>query len=75
LLALRQQGALDESARWRTLLADITAWAGTRKDATPQDPQGLRNAIDALAPQPSRNSSWLELVQLNLAARLRALVD
>jgi len=75
LLALRQLGAPAENAHWRNLLADITAWAGTRKDDTPQDPQRLRAAIDALAPQPSRNSGWLELVQLNLAARLRALVD
>lgn len=78
LLALRQLGALDAadtSARWRTLLADITAWASTPKGETPGDPQRLRAAIDALAPAPSRHANWLELVQLNLAARLRALVD
>jgi len=75
LLAMRQLGALDSSSRWRTLLADITAWASTPKGETPADPQRLRAAIDALAPAPSRHANWLELVQLNLAARLRALVD
>ena len=75
LLALRQLGALDESSRWRTLLADITAWAGTPKDETPGDPSRLRAAIDELAPQPTRHMGWLELVQMNLAARLRTLVD
>ena len=75
LLALRQLGALDASSRWRSLLADITAWAATPKGATPADPRQLRAAIDALVPAPSRHAGWLELVQLNLAARLRALVD
>lgn len=75
LQALRQLGALDTSSRWRTLLADITAWAGTPKGETPADPRQLRAAIDALAPMPARHASWLELVQLNLAARLRGLVD
>lgn len=75
LLALRQLGALDESSRWRTLLADITAWAGTPKGETPGDPNRLRAAIDELAPRPTRHMGWLELVQMNLAARLRALVD
>lgn len=75
LLALRQLGALDASSRWRTLLADITAWAGTPKGETPADPKRLRAAIDELAPSPARDAGWLELVQLNLAARLRALVD
>jgi uncharacterized membrane protein YccC len=75
LLALRQLGALDASSRWRALLADITAWASTPKGETPADPQRLRAAIDELAPAPSRHANWLELVQLNLAARLRALVD
>lgn len=75
LLALRQLGALDASSRWRTLLADITAWAATPKGEAPGDPQRLRAAIDELAPVPARDASWLELVQLNLAARLRALVD
>jgi len=75
LLALRQLGALDASSRWRSLLADITAWAATPKGATPADPRQLRAAIDALVPTPSRHAGWLELVQLNLAARLRALVD
>ncbi|XYJ10413.1 FUSC family protein [Telluria sp. B2] len=75
LLALRQLGALDASSRWRTLLADITAWAGTPKGETPGDPGRLRAAIDELAPQPTRHMGWLELVQMNLAARLRALID
>lgn len=78
LLAMRQLGALDApdtSVRWRALLADITAWAATPKGETPSDPQRLRAAIDELAPAPSRHANWLELVQLNLAARLRALVD
>lgn len=74
LLALRKSGADD--ARWRALLADIAAWAGTRRDAVPgATPAALHAAIDALSPAAPRHADWRSLLQLNLAARLRGLVD
>ncbi|MDB5747657.1 MAG: fusaric acid resistance protein [Massilia sp.] len=76
LLALRDFSALDESSRWRTLLADITAWAGARRDQMPAStPAMLHSAIDALTPSAPRHADWRELLEINLAARLRALVD
>jgi uncharacterized membrane protein YccC len=74
--ALREMGALDASERWGAVLADITAWTGTRRDAIPPvTAQALREAIDELTPTASRHADWRELLQINLAARLRALVD
>ena len=76
LQALRGLGAVDSSARWHALLAEITAWTGTRKgDTPPSTPAALRAAIDALTPAASRHADWRDLLQLNLGARLRALVD
>jgi uncharacterized membrane protein YccC len=76
LSALRGMGAVDSSERWRAVLADITAWTGTRRDATPPvTPAALREAIDALTPAAERHADWRDLLQINLGARLRALVD
>jgi uncharacterized membrane protein YccC len=76
LKALRGLGAGDSSARWHALLADITAWTGTRKgDTPPGTPAALRAAIDALTPAARRHADWRDLLQINLGARLRALVD
>lgn len=76
LHALRGAAADDVSVRWRALLADITAWSGARRDASPTlSPAALRAAIDALTPSARRNADWSELLQMNLGARLRALVD
>lgn len=74
LQALRDLGVSD--ARWRAVLADITAWTGTRKGAIPPvTAQALRDAIEELTPSAGRHADWRDLLQLNLAARLRALVD
>jgi uncharacterized membrane protein YccC len=76
LQALRGLGAVDSSTRWHALLADITAWTGTRKgDTPPVTPATLRAAIDALTPAARRHADWRDLLQMNLGARLRALVD
>ncbi|QOL50626.1 FUSC family protein [Massilia litorea] len=74
LKALRGLGVSD--ARWRAVLAEITAWTGSRRDAAPPGtPAALRTAIDALTPAAERHADWGDLLQINLAARLRALVD
>jgi uncharacterized membrane protein YccC len=76
LLALRQLGALHESSRWRALLADITDWTGSRRDQVEAGRETtLRREIDALTPAVTREASWRDLVEVNLAARLHALVD
>jgi uncharacterized membrane protein YccC len=76
LLALGQLGGLDDLSPWRAVLADITAWTGApRGQAAPGSEAGLHSAIDALTPSASRHADWRTLVEVNLAARLHALVD
>jgi uncharacterized membrane protein YccC len=76
LTALREMGATDTSARWSGLLHDVTALVDTPKDAQLEAPAAaLRERIDALAPQADRELGWSGLIELNLAARLRRLVD
>jgi uncharacterized membrane protein YccC len=76
LAALRGAGAPDASARWHAVLHDIAAWTGTRRgDTPPVTPGALRAAIDALTPAAQRHVDWRDLLHINLAVRLRALVD
>lgn len=88
LLALRKLNApgAGASSRWRALLADISAWSSAPRDAAPAaatpapgaaaaTAASLHQAIDALTPAAPRHADWPTLLQLNLAARLRALVD
>jgi uncharacterized membrane protein YccC len=76
LQALRQLGAEGLSLRWSAVLEDIRAWAGSRRgEAVPGHEHVLRAQIGALSPQVERHSSWEQLVEVNLAARLRSLVD
>jgi uncharacterized membrane protein YccC len=76
LAALRDLGATDVSARWAALLADVVAMTDT-----PQGPSlaargaELRQRIDALTPAVERELGWTGMIELNLSARLRRLVD
>jgi uncharacterized membrane protein YccC len=76
LTALRDLGANDVSARWAALLADVVAMTDT-----PQGPSlaargaELRQRIDALTPAVERELGWTGMIELNLSARLRRLVD
>jgi uncharacterized membrane protein YccC len=74
--ALQRLGALEESSRWRALLRELTAWTSSRRDqVVPGAHIALHAAIDALEPAPSRDADWRALIEINLAARLRTLVD
>ncbi|MEN3277385.1 MAG: hypothetical protein V7631_3175 [Massilia sp.] len=76
LRALKQMGALDASSRWRTLLDQISAWTGSRRgEARPGYEKELHRAIDELTPAVGPDANWQQLIELNLAARLRSLVD
>jgi len=76
LAALRTMGAADVSAHWDALLKDVVALTETPK-ATSIAVEGARlhDRIDELAPPVHRNLGWTGLIELNLAARLRRLVD
>jgi uncharacterized membrane protein YccC len=76
LAALHAMGVGGLSLRWRTVLDDIGAWTGSRRgQAEPGQEDKLRAEIAALAPQVRRGASWQELIEVNLALRLRALID
>jgi uncharacterized membrane protein YccC len=76
LAALREMGATAASARWSGLLHEVTDLVDTPKEVQLDAPAAALNArIDALAPQPDRDLGWSGLIELNLAARLRRLVE
>jgi uncharacterized membrane protein YccC len=76
LTALREMDATESSERWSALLHDVTTLVDTPKETSLQAAGAALHArIDALAPKASRGLDWTGLVELNLAARLRRLVD
>ncbi len=76
LKTLRELGAEGVSLRWRAVLDDVRDWANSRRgEAQPGREDVLRAQIDELTPAIGRTSSWQELVEVNLALRLRALID
>jgi len=76
LKALREMGASAVSDHWAALLKDVVALTDNPKEVMIAA-QGARlhARIDELAPPVHRALSWTGLIELNLAARLRRLVD
>jgi uncharacterized membrane protein YccC len=76
LAALRNMGATSVSAHWSALLKDVVALTDNPKEVVIAA-QGARlhDRIDELAPPVSRSLGWSGMIELNLAARLRRLVD
>ena len=76
LSALRELGATSVAAHWDALLKDVVALTDNPKE-TPIAARGaeLHDRIDELAPPVHRALGWTGLIELNLAARLRRLVD
>ncbi|MCS0659987.1 FUSC family protein [Massilia terrae] len=76
LKTLRELGAEGVSLRWRAVLDDVRDWANSRRgEVDLLREHALRAQIDELTPAVGRASSWQELVEVNLALRLRALID
>jgi uncharacterized membrane protein YccC len=76
LTALRDMGATDVSERWRVLLRDVVALTETPKDVALDAPgAALRQRIDALEPVVDKELGWAGMIEVNLAARLRRLID
>lgn len=75
LQALRQADGASVSHRWQTLLKDIADWGhGPQKGETERTMQ-LRQAINAVTPGIHADASWSQVLKVNLAARLHALVN
>jgi uncharacterized membrane protein YccC len=74
--ALRELGATEVTEHWRALLDDVVALVETPKDTDiAHAGQQLHARIDELAPPMLHALRWAGLIELNLAARLRRLVD
>ncbi|SMP65155.1 FUSC family protein [Noviherbaspirillum suwonense] len=73
LRALREAPGDDLSLRWRAVLDRVVAWneAGARDAAAAA---ALHAQIDALRPALDASSSWTDVLQVNLAGRLDALL-
>jgi uncharacterized membrane protein YccC len=74
--ALRELGAVEVTEHWRTLLHDVVALVETPKETDiARAGERLHARIDELAPPLFGALRWAGLIELNLAARLRRLVD
>jgi len=76
LTALREMGATEVSERWSALLHDVVALTETPKDVSIDAPGALlRQRIDALEPGVDQRLGWTGMIEINLAARLRRLIE
>jgi len=74
--ALRKLGAVEVMAHWRALLDEVVALVETPKEASLAREAGrLRARVDELAPPLLAALGWTGMIELNLAARLRRLID
>jgi len=62
-------------APWTALLDDIAGWVSAGSSADPARAAQLRAQLGQLQPALSRNASWSEILRLNLAQRLDALIE
>ena len=75
LQALRAQDAPAVAARWQALLGDIAAMTEAPHATVPAASARLYARIDAMRPVAGAHLDWIGLLELNLASRLRRLVD
>ena len=76
LTALRDLGATEVSERWHALLRDVVALTESPKDvAINAQGDALRARIDALEPKVDETLGWTGMIEVNLAARLRRLIE
>ncbi|WP_019142776.1 FUSC family protein [Noviherbaspirillum massiliense] len=63
------------SPRWQQLLGEITEWSQGGEGVTAERAMQLRAVIADITPRIGSEASWSDVLKVNLAARLRALVD
>jgi len=74
--ALRKLGALDVMEHWKALLHDVVALVEAPKNVyIAREAERLRDRIDELKPPPLATLGWTGMIEVNLAARLRRLID
>jgi uncharacterized membrane protein YccC len=74
--ALRKLGALDVMEHWKALLHDVVALVEAPKHASiAGEAERLRERVDELKPPLLHMLGWTGMIEVNLAARLRRLID
>ena len=74
LRALRELQDPDLALRWAALQDEIVAWNEAGANDEDGNVASLNAQIDALEPALGASASWADVLQVNLAARLRALL-
>ena len=75
LMTLREVDPASLTLRWNRLLDDISGWVQTGPYADPARAALLRAELAQLKPELASNASWSEILRLNLAQRLDALIE
>jgi uncharacterized membrane protein YccC len=75
LAALREADPASLTPCWRAVLDSVAQWVEQGNGADPARAAQLRASITAAAPRLRADSPWSDILQINLAVRLRALVD
>jgi uncharacterized membrane protein YccC len=74
--ALRKLGALDVMEHWKALLHDVVALVeAPKKVHIAREAERLRDRVGELKPPLLRTLGWTGMIEVNLAARLRRLID
>lgn len=74
--ALRKLGAANVIEHWKALLHDVVALVETPKNVNfAREADRLRDRVDELAPPLLCGLGWTGLIELNMAARLRRLIN
>ena len=74
LRALREVEGAALSPHWRALLDDIVAWSESGAGDEAGTAERLHAGIDALQPALAADACWTDVLKMNLATRLHALV-
>ncbi len=75
LHALRQIDGAALPARWNALLNKIADWGQGGLDSVPGHGDALRRQIDEITPAIAGDATWKQMLEVNLAARLHALLN
>ncbi|MFZ6773579.1 FUSC family protein [Undibacterium sp. SXout7W] len=75
LQALEAEDPDSLQGTWHQLRQDIVIWMQEGKDADPAKAEQFHQRLLTLAPTIRSDASWSELLQVNLASRMRSLIN
>ncbi|TWI69996.1 putative membrane protein YccC [Pseudoduganella lurida] len=72
LVALAETGPLEPA--WQAMLDDVAHWVEQGNQADPAGAEGLKGRLQELSPPLHAGASWHDILEVNLAQRLAALI-